>query len=157
MEMISHVPRKYHDMPGVSGLSPYEIVYGRQRPLAGLPYSIPKVSEDVVEFFKIMESMDKRVARKLNEEHERRVSKINQSRKEKPLYELEDKVWFKRPAGLTAGLVSVWEGPGTGVRRTGKGSYVVSNSGGGEQAVNDDQMKEYVVDQYAGMPVSQYY
>ena len=68
-----------------------------------------KVSEDVIEFFKGMERMDERVARKLNEEHERRVEQINQSRKEKPVYEPEDKVWFKRPAGLTAGLVSVWE------------------------------------------------
>ena len=35
VELIPHLLRKYHDMPGVSGLSPYEIVYGRQRPLAG--------------------------------------------------------------------------------------------------------------------------
>ena len=34
VELIPHVLSKYHDMPGVSGLSPYEIVYGRQRPLA---------------------------------------------------------------------------------------------------------------------------
>ena len=58
VEMIPHVLRKYHDMPGVSGLSPYEIVYGRQRPLAGLPYSTPKGSEDAIEFFKRMERMD---------------------------------------------------------------------------------------------------
>ena len=64
-------------MRGVSGLSPYEIVYGRQRPLAGLPYSTPKVSDDAIEFFKRMERMDERVARKLNEEHERRVEQIN--------------------------------------------------------------------------------
>ena len=60
-------------MPGVSGLSPYEIVFGRQWPLAGLPYSVPKVSEDAIEFFKRMEGMDKRVAKKLHEEHDRRV------------------------------------------------------------------------------------
>ena len=50
--------RKYHDMPRVSGLSPYEIVYGRQRPLAGLPYEVPRVCEDAVEFFKRMEELD---------------------------------------------------------------------------------------------------
>ena len=87
--------------------------------MGGLPYSTPKVSEDAIEFFK-MERMDQRVARKLNEEHERRVEQINQSRKEKPVYESEDKGWFKRPACLTSGLVSVWEGPGTVVRRTGR-------------------------------------
>ena len=72
VEMIPHVQRKYHGMPGVSGLPPYEIVYGWQRPLAG------KVSEDAIEFFKRMESMDKRVAKKLNEEHDRE-SRIDQS------------------------------------------------------------------------------
>ena len=73
-----HVLQKYHDMPGMSGLSPYEIVYRRQRPLAGLPYKTAKVSKDAIEFFKGMERMDQRVARKLNEEHERRVALINQ-------------------------------------------------------------------------------
>ena len=53
--------------------------------------------------------------------------------------------------------MSVWEGPGTVVRRTGRGSYVVSTSGGGEQAVNDDQMKEYAVDGYAEGHVPLYY
>ena len=73
------------------------------------------------------------------------------------MYEPEDKVWFKRPAGLTAGLVSVWEGPGTVVRRIGRGLYGVSTSGGDEQAVNDDQMKEYAVDRYAEGHVPLYY
>ena len=54
VELIPHVLRKYHDMPGVSGLSPYEIVSGRQQPLAGLPYEVPRVCEDAVEFCKRM-------------------------------------------------------------------------------------------------------
>ena len=49
------------------------------------------MSEDAIEFFKRMERMDQRVARKLNEEHERRVEQINQGRKEKSVYEPEDK------------------------------------------------------------------
>ena len=61
--LIPHVLRKYHAMLGVSGLSPYEIVYGRQRPLAGLPYEVPRVYEDAVEFFKRMEELDERVAK----------------------------------------------------------------------------------------------
>ena len=66
LEMIPHVLRKYHDMHGLSGLSLYEIVWEL---LAGLPYSASKMSEDAVEFFKRIESMDKKVANKLIEEH----------------------------------------------------------------------------------------
>ena len=58
--------------------------------MAGLPGCVPKVSEDAVEFFGKMENMDKRVAKKLNEEHERRVNQINQHRKEKPVHEPKD-------------------------------------------------------------------
>ena len=43
VEWIPHVLRKYHDVLGVSGLSPYETVDGRQRLLAGLPYEVPRV------------------------------------------------------------------------------------------------------------------
>ena len=71
---------------------------------------------------------------------------VYQNKKEKLVFEPEDKVWFGRPIVLMTGLFSVWEGTGTLVRRVGNGSHVVSTSGGGEQTVNDDQMKEYVVD-----------
>ena len=82
--MIPHMPRKYDDMPGVNGLSLCEIVYGRQWHLAGLSYSVPNVSEDGVELFKRLDSMDKRVAKKLHEEHECKVGVINQNIREKP-------------------------------------------------------------------------
>ena len=126
VELIPHVLRKYHDMSGVSGLSPYEIVYGRQRPLAGLPYEVPRVCEDAVEFFKRMEELDQRVAKHLDDEHRTRCELINASRKTKPIYPNGSKVWFKRPAGLSTGLQSVWEGPCEVLRRASAGSYLIS-------------------------------
>ena len=113
-------------MPGVSGLSPYEIVYGRQRPLAGLPYEVPRVCEDAVEFFKRMEELDQRVAKHLDDEHRTRCELINAGRKEKLIYPNGSKVWFKQPASLSAGLHSVWEGPCEVLRRVGAGSYLIS-------------------------------
>ena len=38
IEMLPWVRRVYHDTPGPMGLSPYEIVYGRQRHEAGPPF-----------------------------------------------------------------------------------------------------------------------
>jgi transposase InsO family protein len=157
VELIPHVLRKYHDMPGVSGLSPYEIVYGRQRPLAGLPYEVPRVSEDAVDFFHRMEALDAKVAKHLDEEHRTRCKSVNASRKHKPIYAMGSKVWFKRPASLSAGLHSVWEGPGVVLRRVGAGSYLISNRKGEEQAIHEDQIKPHVEDVYAGQPRELYF
>ena len=46
VESIPYVLEKYRGTPGVSGFSPHEIMYGRQRPLGGLPYEPSRVSED---------------------------------------------------------------------------------------------------------------
>jgi hypothetical protein len=66
----------YHDIPRVSGLSPYEILYGRQRPLGGLPYEPSRVSEDAGEFMARMKELDKRVARHLNVIPQKRVEEV---------------------------------------------------------------------------------
>ena len=38
VEALPRVLRIYHDTPGESGISPYQIVFGRERHLAGAPY-----------------------------------------------------------------------------------------------------------------------
>ena len=38
MEYLPHVRQLYHDMAGLSGLSPYQRVYCRERHNAGVPY-----------------------------------------------------------------------------------------------------------------------
>ena len=39
VEALPRVLRFIHDLVGESGYSPYQIMFGRHRPLAGLPYS----------------------------------------------------------------------------------------------------------------------
>ena len=51
VEALAQVVDCIHDMKGVSGLSPYEIVHGRLRPLSNLPYEPEKNCEDASEFF----------------------------------------------------------------------------------------------------------
>ena len=63
--------------------------------MAGLPYGVPRVCEDAVEFFKRMEELDERVAKHLDDEHRTRCELINAGRKEKPIYPNGTKVWFK--------------------------------------------------------------
>ena len=66
---------------------------------------------NAVEFFKRMEEVDEGVAKHLDDEHRTRCELTNASRKEKQNYPNGSKDSFKRPAGFSTGLHSVWEGP----------------------------------------------
>ena len=50
VDLLPKALRFIHDMPGEGGLSPYEIVFGRHRPLAHLPYPVEKPAPDAVSF-----------------------------------------------------------------------------------------------------------
>ena len=89
----------------------------------------------------------------LEAEHRTRCEATNATRKLKPIYAVGSKVWFRRPASLSAGFYSVWEGPGVVLRRVGAGSYLISNRKGEEQAFHEDQIKPHVEDVYARQPM----
>ncbi len=55
MELLPVVRQRMHDVPGPTGITPYEIVYGRHTPLKGLPYKPPTEVDDAVRFFVRME------------------------------------------------------------------------------------------------------
>jgi hypothetical protein len=69
-----------HNTPGVSGLSPYQILFGRERILSNVPYTPSRENEDAQTFFARMKEIDEEVARVLNELHERRAARENSSR-----------------------------------------------------------------------------
>ena len=39
VEALPQTLDRYHDVPNLSGLSPYQIVFGRHRPLGNVPYT----------------------------------------------------------------------------------------------------------------------
>ena len=41
VEALPQVLDRIHDVKGESGFSPYQILFGRERPLAGIPYTPP--------------------------------------------------------------------------------------------------------------------
>ena len=51
VEALPRVLRVYHDLPGESGLSPFQILFGRERNLAGIPYPPEKECESAKVFF----------------------------------------------------------------------------------------------------------
>ena len=81
---------RHHDLPGESGLSPYQILFGREKSLGNLPYSTPRECEDGQAFFARMEEIDAKVARVLNEKHDRRADQINADRELPELFDVGD-------------------------------------------------------------------
>ena len=70
-----------HDVKGVTGLSPYEILFGRQRPLANAPYYPLRECEDATTFMNHMDEIDRRVAEILNEKTRKRWKETIMARK----------------------------------------------------------------------------
>ena len=97
------------------------------------------------------------MAKHLNAIHQRKVEEVNRGRREKPVYQVGEKVWFKRPPTLAAELTSIWQGPCFVLRRVGQGSYVISTPGAAEQPVHDDQLKPFLEDKYAGEAIPLHY
>ena len=54
VEALPQTLDRYHDVPNLSGLTPYQIVFGRHRPLGNVPY----VPEDARDFFARMKEVD---------------------------------------------------------------------------------------------------
>ena len=60
VEALPRVIDKIHDTPGETGLSPYEILFGRERFMADVPYKPPKDSEDAQDFLEGCEKSTRR-------------------------------------------------------------------------------------------------
>ena len=58
VELLPKAVRQIHDIPGESGMSPYEIVFGKQRHLAGIPYQPTLEAEGARHFLDKMREMD---------------------------------------------------------------------------------------------------
>ena len=58
VEALPRVIRMHHDLANDTGLSPYEIVFGRQRNLANLPYAPYHVCEEAEDFFHRIAELD---------------------------------------------------------------------------------------------------
>ena len=51
VEALPQAIMRQNDAKGQAGLSPYEILFGRPRPLASMPYVPPHICEDAKAFF----------------------------------------------------------------------------------------------------------
>jgi len=130
VEALPQAIRHIHDTVGETGLSPYQIVFGRHRPLAAYPLPPLKEAEDAVTFFDRMRSQDLKVAEKLNAAHAKRAVYVNKNRLEPPPLRVGAKVWYRpEPQSGVDKLDTRWKGPGKVMRASG-GSFICGRSEG---------------------------
>jgi hypothetical protein len=137
-----------HNTPGVSGLSPYQILFGREKSLGNIPYTPPRENEDAQNFFARMKEIDERTGRVLNQIHERRAAQENVHRTEPPEFSAGQKVWYRRPEGSGDKLESRWLGPALVTKRIGHHSYEIQVGERNVLTAPAIFMKPYVEDEF---------
>ena len=125
VEALPRAIRLHHDLPDpITKLSPYEIVFGRQRALGWLPRVSPLESVQASDWFDRMKFLDEHVAQALNEAHAELQKSLNARRRERPPFRVGDWVWYQRPRSVGGvKLQSWWQGPFKVVERVGQRSY----------------------------------
>ena len=157
VEALPRVLDRYHDIPGVSGLSPYEILFGRPRPLANRPYSPPVDCEDAKSFFKRMWAQDQKVAKILNDLHDRQASRFNVSYKDFSDLEIMSQVLYRRPENTGDKLDSRWTGPCLVRGKEGEASYIIETEPGVLKKAHRSFLKPYIPDKFVGRPVDLFF
>ena len=159
VEVLPRAVQQLHDLPGPSGLSPYEVVFeGRVRCVGGIPGQLPKEAPDARDWLEQGQRIDSAVAEKLRTVHQQRLQSLNEARRPKPTYKVGDKVWLLRPRHVgTDKLQSWWIGPCPVVARRGADSYVVEDKPGHERAVHSSQLKPSLEDEFADNPTPLHY
>ena len=157
VEALPRVIDRYHDIPGRSGLSPYEILFGRSRPLAGRRYTPPTDCEDANNFFRRMREIDLKVARVMNELHDRECAKYNQNVSDYSDLEILSKVWYRRPLGSADKLASRWLGPCIVVGKEGEYSYLIENKEDNVIKAHRIFLKPDLEDKVYGKPLEHFF
>ena len=152
---LQRAVRMIHDLPGESGLSPYEILYGRHRSYAGVPYQPPTKMEDAVAFFKRQDEIDQKIAEILQELHAKRAEEVNKNRRELSILDVGAKVWWLRPRGLTGDkLETYWVGPCKILGRKSAHTYSIETREGHTVDAHRCQLKEHREDIYHHQPLA---
>ena len=138
-------------------MTPYQILFGRERNLPNLPYKPSKECEDAQAFLHRMHTMDERVARLLNEAHEKRAKAENAKRPQVEVFVKGQQVWYRRPEGSGDKLDSRWLGPAVVLQRVGENSYEPQITETGTIRAHSSYMKHYVEDTFNGNPKPLYY
>ena len=148
IEVLPEALRLLRDLPHpLTGISPYEYVFGRQRGLAGLPYKPCMQALDAKKWLEHQRILTEKLVDRVNDEHKRRVEHINKTRKDVPPLKVGDTVWYRGPGKDK--LSEYWTGPGKITAKEGEHSYEVEIAPGDLQKCHRGQLMPHVDDTYA--------
>lgn len=147
VEALPRALRFQHDAVGEYGVSPYELVFGRERNLAGIPWQPVRECAETAEFLARMEAVDKKVAFAINEAHRKVQNRVNAKRKPKALFEEGSWVWLLYPKKVGGRKIERWwRGPYQVVQRVGEASFQIRTDRSVLYDVHRDQLKPCVWD-----------
>ena len=144
VESLPRVLRLRHDLPDPhTGFSPYNLVFGRERPLGGLPYTAVRASPDAEEFLDGVEKIDAWALQALRQELKKQEDAINRSRHVwYGQIKIGDWIWVQRPTAFVGPKIQTsWMGPYRIVSRVGEHSFVVHIGPHDDREVHVDQIK----------------
>ena len=113
--------KAHHDTPTPGGLSPHQILFGRDPLGRGLPLSGDGMAMDAKEFFARQEQTARDICQQLEKEHAERQKSAPSSTAQK--FRVGNPVWVIRPRPMGTHRTKTWFTPGEVVRRIGEDSY----------------------------------
>lgn len=142
-EALPRALRIHHDtIDPIINMTPYEAIFGRPRPIGGLPWEAEMECEEASDFFRKMEKLDQVIAEKMTEAHEKIARQVNARRHKRPPYMAGDWVWLARPKSVGGvKLQTYWRGPYKVESRVGQASYKIKIPQKGLLEVHADQLK----------------
>jgi hypothetical protein len=154
VEALPRALRIYHDTVNpLTNMSPYQIVFGRTRAKAGLPWQPDTICEDAEDFFCRMDETDRKIAEILNEHHAKEETRINAQRHPCKKFNVGDWVWVRRPPTVGGvGLKSLWHGAYFVVAQNGENSYQVKNDDNTLADVHATQLAKCVWEPLGNLP-----
>ena len=85
--------------------------------------------------------------------HAKQNKRFNEGKKDFPIFEVGQKVWYRRPERSGNKMDTRWIGPGLVLRREGEHSYVLEIKPEVEMSVHVSYLKPYKEDSCLGNPV----
>lgn len=105
---------------------PYEISFERTQSLADIAYELPsRIFQDSSECFWKMQFIDEKMARSSNDIYQKHALCMNDYRREKKVFQIGDRVWYRRPQCAGGKLDTRWIGAALVMKRKEAQSYVV--------------------------------
>ena len=113
--------KAHHDTPTSGGLSPHQILFGRDPLGLGLPLSGDGMAMDAKEFFAWQEATARDIRQQLDKEHDERQKSAPSSTAQ--TFRVGDPVWVITPRPMGTHRTKTWFTPGEVVRRIGEDTY----------------------------------